>query len=239
MWKRIEDIRTLRRYLAGKSNKSNDAELEAVVQRELTWPDSKASVCFMDGRKEARDHVAEVALRWTQSTGLSFEFGPAGNRDTCAAARPANIRVSFVGSGYWSYVGIEAKQVDAKKQTLNLQGMNKTTFTAEDDGITCTSRPRHRLRARTSKPGVGVREGVRLGLPLPGDGLEPAAGRRQHAAAAALDKLLTTAFDAQSIMMYSLDRDPSKTRRRPSASWPSPTTPSPSSTARRRRPSIR
>jgi len=134
-WTKIEEIRTLRRFLANESGKSQDAELEAVVQREMTWPDNRVSVCFLDGRKEARDHVAEVAQRWTESTGLQLDFGPAGNRSTCNAANPANVRVSFVGSGHWSYVGVEAKQVSSKQQTLNLQGMSRTTCSPGDDGI--------------------------------------------------------------------------------------------------------
>jgi hypothetical protein len=135
VWKRIAEARTLRRLLAGEASKSQDGELEAVIVASAVWPDSRVSACFLDGGTAARRHVAQVAQRWVETTGLQLDFGPAESPRTCDAAAPSNIRVSFAGSGHWSMLGTEAKSVAAGKPTLNLSGMNKASFSEADDGI--------------------------------------------------------------------------------------------------------
>jgi len=208
VWKKIEEIRKLRRFLANASNKSQDAELEAVVQRELTWPDSVVRVCFLDGGPEARDHVAQVAQRWDESTGLQLDFGPAGNRSSCGTGQPANVRVSFVGLGYWSVVGIEAKQVDAKKQTLNLQGMDKATFTAEDDGIILHEFGHAIGFEHEHQNPVSV-----CAKEFDWDYLYKAMGWSKKKVDINMrqlppsSKLLTTTFDPSSVMLYSLEKE--------------------------------
>ena len=208
VWTKVEEIRTLRRFLANESGKSQDAELEAVVQREMTWPDNRVSVCFLDGRKEARDHVAEVAQRWTESTSLQLDFGPAGNRSTCTAASPANVRVSFVGSGYWSYVGIEAKLASGKQQTLNLQGMNKTTFTADDDGIILHEFGHAIGFEHEHQSPVSVCEKeFDWDYLYKAMGWSPQKIDQNMRQLQPSSKLLTTTFDPESIMLYSLDKE--------------------------------
>ncbi len=207
-WKKIEEIRSLRRFLANASNKSNDVELEAVVQRELTWPDSVVHVCFLDGGPEARDHVAEVAQHWDESTALRLDFGPAGSRRSCGAGEPANVRVSFVGQGYWSVVGIEAKQVDAQKQTLNLQGMDKTTFTTDDDGIILHEFGHAIGFEHEHQSPISVCEKefdwdyLYKALPWPKKKVD--INMRQLPPSS---KLLTTTFDPSSVMLYSLEKE--------------------------------
>lgn len=207
-WKTIEQIRSLRRFLADRSGQSQDAELEAVVQRELTWPDSQVTVCFLDGSQQARDHVAEIAQRWMQSTGLVLEFGPAGNRNSCNTTSPANIRVSFVGSGYWSFVGIEAKKIDVRKQTLNLGGMNKTAFTADDDGVILHEFG-HAIgfeHEHQSPISVCERE-FDWDYLYRAMGWSPQKVDENMRQLQPSSKLLTTAFDAASIMLYSLEKE--------------------------------
>jgi len=214
VWQKIDEIRTLRRFLANESGKSQDAELEAVVQKELTWPDGHISVCFLDGGQQARDHIAEVAQRWTTSTSLQLDFGPAGSRRSCGSGEPANVRVSFVGSGYWSYVGIEARQINAKKQTLNLQGMNKATFSEEDDGVILHEFGHAIGFEHEHQSPVSVCE-----KEFDWDYLYKAMGWSKEKVDENMrqlqpsSKLLTTVFDPQSIMLYSLEkesfRDPS------------------------------
>jgi hypothetical protein len=208
VWKKIDQIRSLRRFLASESSKSQDLSLEAVVQRELTWPDSQVTVCFLDGRQEARDHVAEVAQRWMQSTGLVLEFGPAGSRNACDASRPANIRVSFAGSGYWSFVGIEAKKVDLRKQTVNLGGMNKTAFTADDDGVILHEFGHAIGFEHEHQSPISVCE-----KEFDWDYLYRAMGWSPQQVDINMkqlqpsSKLLTTAFDPASIMLYNLEKE--------------------------------
>jgi hypothetical protein len=133
---KFDRIERLRDRMAQRAKSApSDGQLEAVVQRALRWPNGRASVCFFDGRAEARDHVAEVAQRWMQGTSVQLDFGPQGSRTTCDPARPSDIRISFRGLGYYSYVGTQAKYIDPNRQTLNLQGMDRPRFSAQDDGI--------------------------------------------------------------------------------------------------------
>ena len=208
VWKKIEEIRSLRRFLANASNRSNDAELEAVVQRELTWPDSTVRVCFLDGGPEARDHVAEVAQRWDESTALKLDFGPPGSRTSCGAGEPANVRVSFVGLGYWSFVGIEANKIDAKQQTLNLQGMDKSSFTVEDDGVILHEFGHAIGFEHEHQSPVSVCE-----KEFDWDYLYKAMGWSKQKVDQNMrqlspsSKLLTTTFDPSSVMLYSLEKE--------------------------------
>src|SRR5436305_1605909 len=98
---KIDEVRELRRILAARASTAPaDGQTEAVVQTALRWRGESISVCFFDGRREARDHLAEVASRWESGTRVKFDLGPAGNRHTCDPRKPSNIRVSFKGSGY-------------------------------------------------------------------------------------------------------------------------------------------
>lgn len=133
---KFDEIAELRRLLAARAAANPaDGQLEAVIQRVLRWPGGRATVCFFDGRNEARENVAKVAESWMQGTGLVLDFGSAGSRRTCDVSRPSDIRVSFYGSGYWSYVGTQAKYITPYKQTLNLQGMDSPSLGERDTGI--------------------------------------------------------------------------------------------------------
>jgi hypothetical protein len=96
VWARIDEIRRLRRFLGNEAVRSQDAEIEAVVERELTWSDRRVSVCFLDGTQETRDHVAEVAQRWVESNSLQLDFA-------CDTTNSSNIRVSFVALAFISF----------------------------------------------------------------------------------------------------------------------------------------
>jgi hypothetical protein len=134
-WTKIEETRALRRLLASQSGRSSDGELEAVIIATAAWPDNRISVCFLEVGTQGRNHVAEVAQRWMEATGLQLDFGPPGSPRTCNSASPSNIRVSFTGAGHWSLLGTEAKRVGSGSPTLNLGGMNKASFTELEDGI--------------------------------------------------------------------------------------------------------
>lgn len=129
-------IDELRRLLAGRASApGGDGQVEAVVQRSLRWPAGKVTVCFFDGGDAAREHVVQVAAGWEKDTSLRFDFGAAGSRRQCTSSSPSNIRISFKGIGYYSYVGTQAKYVPQNKQTMNLEGLDKLTFSKSDDGV--------------------------------------------------------------------------------------------------------
>ena len=206
---KLDEIRALRQLLATRSAANpQEGQLEAVVRTALKWPNSKASVCFFDGRQEARDHVVEVAQMWSKSTGLQFDFGPAGNRRTCDQAKPSDIRVSFRGSGNWSYIGIEARHINPLKQTLNLQGMDKTSFTAHDDFLILHEFG-HAIgfEHEHQSPVAGCEEEFNWNFLYTAMGWskeEVDRNMQRFSTPSSKSGLLTTDFDRQSVMLYSL-----------------------------------
>src|SRR4051812_34894541 len=205
---KFDEMKELRRLLAARSAANHDGGLEAVVQTALKWSSGRATVCFFDGSKEARDHVAQVAAKWTASTSLQFDFGPEDNRRECNSNAPSDIRVSFVGSGYWSYVGTQAKLINPYKQTLNLQGMDKSSFSKEDDGVILHEFG-HAVgfEHEHQSPLGGCNSQFNwnyLYTSLGWSKAEVDRNMRQLDVSSSANGLLTTAFDRKSIMLYSL-----------------------------------
>jgi hypothetical protein len=206
---KFEEIDQLRRLLAARAAGNPQQEpLEAVVRTALRWPNGRASVCFFDGQSAARDHVAAAVDRWTTGTSIKFGFGPPGNRTTCDPANPANIRISFRGVGYWSYVGTQALQINAFKQTLNLQGMDQTNFSKEDDGVILHEFG-HAIgfEHEHQSPESGCDEQFNwpyLYTALGWSKDEVDRNMRRLDTSSGLTGLLTTTFDRKSIMLYSL-----------------------------------
>jgi hypothetical protein len=208
---KLDEVNELRRMLAVRVEAApQDTQIEAVVQRALRWPVAAISVCFFDGQREARDHVADVAQRWEAMTSLKFDFGPRGNRSTCDLANPSNVRVSFRGIGYWSYIGTQAKRINAFKQTLNLQGMDKTSFTTDDDGIILHEFGHSvGFEHEHQSPVSGCSQEFDwdyLYTALGWSKEEVDRNMRKLDLPSSATGLLTTAFDRDSIMLYSLDR---------------------------------
>jgi hypothetical protein len=210
---KIDEINELRKLIAADFKEHpQDGQLEAVVQTSLKWPNKNVSVCFFDGGKAARDHVAKVAPLWLKPTSLEFDFGPPGNRRTCNPATPSDIRVSFRGSGYYSYVGTQAKLINVNRQTLNLQGMDKTSFTPRDDGVILHEFG-HSIgfEHEHQSPVAGCDSEFNwpyLYTHLTGWSVAQVNhNMRQLNESSRMSGLITTSFDNKSIMLYALSND--------------------------------
>jgi hypothetical protein len=183
--------------------------LEAVVQTATTWPGARASVCFLDGSKAARDHVAEIAAKWVTSTSLQLDFGEAGNRRTCDPSHPSEIRVSFQAPGYWSYVGTQSKLISPDKQTLNLHDMDRTDFTDQDDGVILHEFGHAIGFEHEHQSPIGGCDAQfnweYLYASLGWSKAEVDRNMKQFNTSSSATGLLTTPFDSKSIMLYSLD----------------------------------
>lgn len=109
---------------------------EAVVERALVWKKDRITVCFFGGVPAAWDQIAKIATQWVEGTRLTFDFGSNSRKPACSSNSPADIRVSFVEDGYWSYVGTVAEMIPQEKATLNLAGMGLgRTLTDDERGI--------------------------------------------------------------------------------------------------------
>ena len=207
---KIDKSNELRRLLAARANTAPGTEgLEAVIQATLRWPGGKISVCFFDGGMPARDHVATVATKWSEGTSIAFDFGPAGARRTCDPANPSNVRISFRGDGYWSYVGTQARLIDPNKQTLNLQGMDRAQFNDNDNGVILHEFG-HAVgfEHEHQSPKSGCQEQFNWSYLYTAMGWskeEVDRNMRRLDSSSSAGGLLVTTFDRQSIMLYSLE----------------------------------
>lgn len=93
-------------------------------------PTGPIRVKFLDGRPEGRAEVMQIADEWTRcdGTGLRFMYYDAGGRPLSPGAPEAtefDVRVSFRGRGYWSYIGRDVPtSVTAADPTMRLAGLD-------------------------------------------------------------------------------------------------------------------
>ena len=180
------------------------------MQQALRWPNNQVTVCFFDGTSASRDHVARIAAEWTTGTGLTFDFGAPGNRRTCDPTRPSDIRVSFAGAGYWSYVGTQAQLISPYKQTMNLAGLDKGSALSEAENGIIRHEFGHAIgfEHEHQSPESGCEEEFNwnyLYVALGWSKEEVDRNLRRLDNSSGKTGLLTTPFDRQSNMLYSLN----------------------------------
>lgn len=130
------EIDKTRAVLAGRSSTGGDAKgLEGVIQKSLAWKKKAITVCFMDGNANAWKQIQSVASQWTDGLLISFDFGTDQLRK-CVANKHSDIRVTFEGSGNWSYVGTKAKFIDEKSPTLGVASLGGGSTFSEDQKAT-------------------------------------------------------------------------------------------------------
>lgn len=104
-----------------------DAALDPDAARSVGEP---IRVKFLDGLPAGRDDVMRIADEWTRcaETGLRFNYYDEAGKPLSAGAPAATefeVRVSFKGSGYWSYIGRKIpSDVAATAPTMQLGGLD-------------------------------------------------------------------------------------------------------------------
>lgn len=109
--------------------------IQFVGSPSLAWNRQRVvTVAFQGGSDDLYSLIAQTASKWTSLGGqlkLSFEDKPGHYRqwttdDTSAAA---NIRIAFnngTDGGYWSLLGVLAKNAEANEPTMNFEGFPET-----------------------------------------------------------------------------------------------------------------
>lgn len=87
---------------------------ELAMAWKKNWsPGTEIRISFMDGDADLRERVQGVAVKWLDYANLDFSFGNHAE---------AEVRVSFQGRGYSSYVGTDALNIPGDQPTLMLGG---------------------------------------------------------------------------------------------------------------------
>lgn len=95
---------------------------ELAVEWRRQWqPGQELRVRFLDGSKALHERVKKHAGSWLEHANLAFTFGKFAD---------AEIRVSFVGDGYWSVIGTDAMDEPGDLPTMQLGG-----FDAKSDDV--------------------------------------------------------------------------------------------------------
>jgi len=204
-----EEIAQLKSLLAQRA-KNGESGLEAVVRTALRWTRSEISVCFLDGTSSAFEQVAAVAAEWSQGTAIRFDFGAVGARRRCNVQSPSDIRVSFGPGGYWAYVGTTGRQIPADKPTMNLDRLDHPGPLSEYERSVVLHEFGHALgfEHEHQSPQSGCQEEFNWDYLYASMGWPPEKVRFNMARfdrSGSLNGLESTAFDRESVMLYSLE----------------------------------
>jgi hypothetical protein len=116
-------------YLPGeqfdKTQLPSSVDLRSTSRNELAlakyrlWESNQVlGIRFIDGDKDLHKRVEAYARKWLEHANLTFEFGNYTNAD---------IRITFIGSGYRSLVGTDAKKCPDPTPTMTLGGFTSHT----------------------------------------------------------------------------------------------------------------
>ena len=111
------DLRDSAVRLAVMVNPLNAASSQGEYTR--YWqPGTRLRVCFTDGDPTLQRRVASVATEWSEYANIEFWFGETID---------AEIRITFVTSALWSYVGTDALLVPKDQPTMCLGALAPKT----------------------------------------------------------------------------------------------------------------
>jgi hypothetical protein len=98
--------------------------LEMAVLTEKRWsPGRTLRVKFLDGVPEVQQKVEHYAKQWADHANIGIQF--------VGSDEDAEIRISFLNSGSWSYLGTDALVINASEPTMNYGWLTPTT--ADDE----------------------------------------------------------------------------------------------------------
>jgi Astacin (Peptidase family M12A) len=87
---------------------------------------TKLRVCFLDGDVKIRQYVAEIGNLWNlANSSMKLDFGKMSSPRSCNPQKENQIRISFVGDGYYSLEGIDSIKFDPTEASLVLSEFDK------------------------------------------------------------------------------------------------------------------
>jgi len=93
-----------------------------LIKGKMWKPGRVLHVRFLDGTPAIQTRVAKVAKEWSSYAGISFEFDNAPN---------AEIRISFLQPGSWSFIGTDTLLIPADQPTMNYGWFTRSTSDEE------------------------------------------------------------------------------------------------------------
>lgn len=119
--------RRMKRYLDAVEGKRPEGGLtpsELALETANKWPNGSVLKCrFLDGIDALQERVAKCAHQWSEYANIRFEF---------IAEGAADIRISFLEEGSWSYVGKECHEIfDQSQPTMNFGWLTPTSTDEE------------------------------------------------------------------------------------------------------------
>ena len=95
------------------------APLSGAVDAQKLWkPGRTLRVTFLDGTPSVQQKIAALAQVWTQFANLHFDFGDAAD---------AELRISFLQPGSWSYIGTDCLLIEPPQPTMNFGWLTEQT----------------------------------------------------------------------------------------------------------------
>lgn len=108
----------LKKFEQGKLTKIQLLQ-EFALLNSKKWTKQVISVKFLDGSTYFKSIVKEVSKKWETYANIHFEY--------VFDYSDADIRISFLNPGSWSYIGTEALYIDQNKPTMNYGWFKITT----------------------------------------------------------------------------------------------------------------
>ncbi len=103
-------------------NPEDFAEAMALVKHKLWEPGRVLHVRFLDGDPAVQAKVEAVAHEWSKHANIQFVFDNASD---------AEIRISFLQPGSWSYIGVDALLILPDQPTMNFGWFDANTTDEE------------------------------------------------------------------------------------------------------------
>lgn len=185
------------RVLANESEQTTVFHDRAAFYMAKRWPNEENGdgatirIGFIGGTEEQKATVKKYAVQWTEHASLKFEFVDSGE---------TQVRIAFEDKGSWSYIGIDAKSIDADLPTMNFGWLDEGVILHEFGHMIGLI---HEHQNPNENPIKWNKQVVNASLSGPPNGWDQLTIDRNMYQKYATNQLNASDFDNQSVMLYS------------------------------------